>query len=65
MYVISTTKAVNGDVLSFLIKLQVQTPKSCFWHYDSGYIKPLLCHVILQDHVIQESCNVMGRSSSI
>ena len=34
---ISTTEAANGDVLSFLIKLQVQTPRSCFWHYGKRY----------------------------
>ena len=31
-------------------------------HCGSGYIMILVCHVILQDHVVMWSCDFMGRS---
>ena len=33
-------------------------------HSGSGFIMNLVCHVILQDHMIKESCDFMGGSPS-
>ena len=33
-------------------------------HCGSGDITILVCHVILQDHMIKESCDFRGRSPS-
>ena len=33
-------------------------------HSGSGVIKNLVCHVILQDHVVKGSCDFIGGSPS-